>query len=70
MCAKMTWSYEKYENVFVSNSWLVLHQPEAQHRCEYLFIMQTEQSKQFHFAPLFFPYNALNLFFVMVSDFV
>ena len=31
----------------------VLHQLEAQHRCEYLFIIQTQQSKQFHFAPFF-----------------
>lgn len=31
----------------------VLHQLEAQHRCEYLFIIQTQQSKQFHFVPFF-----------------
>lgn len=31
----------------------VLHQLEAQRRCEYLFIIQTQQSKQFHFVPFF-----------------
>lgn len=32
----------------------VLHLPEAQHRCGYLFIIQAQQSKQYHFAPPFF----------------
>lgn len=48
----------------------ILNQPEAEHRCEYLFIIQTQQTKVSFCAPFFFPYNALNIFFVMASDFV